>query len=183
MAKKPKFTRAQIKRQVENIQDAIEKLKREGPDRGEDQFRWLTAEEIENKLKRVNSPFLGGQAYTGWTSPGGSISYTLTIVNPDPTPVDYLFAQVWVGWGNFDPTIGTFLLSADTRFPRAMQPASFSGLQMPAGPATVAALSFDLSVPTGIEPMHYMAQTCLFRAGWLDVGQYLDRAMFVFAVG
>jgi hypothetical protein len=94
-----------------------------------------------------------------------------------------LYAQLWVGSGNVDPTIGSFLLNVDTRFPRITQPASFSGLQMAGGPATVASLAFNLSVPTGIEPLHYTAQTCLFRAGWLDVGQYLDRAMFVFAVG
>jgi RecA-family ATPase len=77
MARKPDFTRAQIKNQVEKIQDAIEKLRRETIQRGEDQFRSLTAEEIEKKLKRVNSPFLAGQSYTGWTTPGGSISYYL----------------------------------------------------------------------------------------------------------
>jgi hypothetical protein len=50
MAKKPKFTPAQIKNHVKKIQEVIEQQK--GENQGE-HFRSLTREEIENKLKRV----------------------------------------------------------------------------------------------------------------------------------
>lgn len=109
----------------------MEQQKREAEKRG-DLFRSLTPEQIEEKLKRANCPFLAGGAYTGATSPGGTISSIINIYNPDPTPVDDLFVHVWVGSGNADPTIGTFLLNVDTRFPRLTQP-SGGGLQMASG--------------------------------------------------
>jgi len=61
MAKKPKFTRAQIKNHIKKIQDAMEKRKLEHEQRGE-LFKSITPEEIEKKFKRVNSPMLVGQA-------------------------------------------------------------------------------------------------------------------------
>jgi hypothetical protein len=64
MVKKRKFTRTQIKAHIKNIQDAMEQQKREAEKRG-DLFRSLTPEQIEEKLKRANSPFLAGGAYTG----------------------------------------------------------------------------------------------------------------------
>jgi hypothetical protein len=174
MVKKRKFTRTQIKAHIKNIQDAMEQQKREAEKRG-DLFRSLTPEQIEEKLKRANCPFLAGGAYTGATSPGGTISSIINIYNPDPTPVDDLFVHVWVGSGNADPTIGTFLLDVDTRFPRLTQP-SGGGLQMASG--KVAGSRF--MVPTGVEKTSYMEQICLFR--WLHPAQYLDRGMFIFEV-
>ena len=176
MVKKRKFTRTQIKAHIKNIQDAVEQQKREAEKRG-DLFRSLTPEQIEEKLKRANSPFLAGGAYTGGASPGGTISSIINIYNPDPTPVDDLFVHVWVGSGNADPTIGTFLLNVDTRFPRLTQP-SGGGLKMTSG--EVAWIQVQLTVPTGVEKTNYMEQICLFR--WLHPAQYLDRGMFIFEV-
>jgi hypothetical protein len=69
MAKKPKFTPAQIKKKVEEIQEVIEQQKREN--QGE-HFVSITREEIEKKLKRANSPFI---TIKGWSDahPGGSV--------------------------------------------------------------------------------------------------------------
>lgn len=176
MAKKLKLTRAQIKAHIKNIQDAMGKQKREAEKRGY-LFKSLTPEQIEEKLKRANSPFLAGGAYTGGTSPGGTISSVISIYNPDPTPIDDLFVHVWVGSGNADPAVGTFLLNVDTRFPRLTEP-SGAGLRMTSG--EVAAIQVDLTVPTSVERTNYMEQICLFR--WLEPAQYLDRGMFIFAV-
>ena len=46
------------------------------------------------------------------------VNYNLGIWNPDPVQATSLFAHVWVGSGNIDPTVGTFLLNVDQRFPR-----------------------------------------------------------------
>ena len=125
---KSKFTAAQIKEHIKRIQEVIEKQKLEN--KGE-QFTVITPEEIEKKLKRVNSPMIVSQTGT-WPSPtpaGGTLIYKLGIYNPDPTQAVWLFAHVWVGSGNVDPTVGTFLLNVDTRFPRLTQPA-FAGLTL-----------------------------------------------------
>src|SRR5262245_24244312 len=177
MAKKPKFARAQIKNHIKKIQQAMEKQKREHEDRGE-QFRSVTPEEIEKKLKRVNSPIFVGEWWTGQTTPGGTLNCGLTIYNPDATRANNLYAHVWVGAGNADPTVGTFLLNVDTRFPRVTQPAAFGGLTLV--PGSFASLVFALKVSTTVEKATYTGQSCLMRASWFDTGQYLDRAMFVF---
>jgi hypothetical protein len=51
------------------------------------------------------------------------------IVNPDPMTAESLYVHVWVGSGNVDPVVGTFLLNVDTHFPRLTQPKTF-GLQL-----------------------------------------------------
>lgn len=177
MAKKPKFTRAQIKNHINRIQEEMEKQKREHEERGE-HFKSITPEEIEKKLKRVNSPMIVGEFWTQATQ-GGTVNYGMTIYNPDATLAYDLFGHVWVGAGHADPTVGTFLLNVDTRFPRLTLPKAF-GLIVASG--AFANLSFGLKVPTAVERTNYMGQSCLIRANWLDIGQYLDRAMFIFEV-
>jgi hypothetical protein len=43
-------------------------------------------------------------------------------------------------------------------------------------------LMFALNVPMCVERTNYMCETCLMQHNWSDVGEYLDRAMFVFQV-
>jgi hypothetical protein len=170
-----KWTAARIKGQIQKIQQVIEKHKR---DNKEEHFTAVTPEEIEKKLKRVKSPMIVSQGW-GNTTPGGTVNYNLGIYNPDPTQAIWLFAHVWVGSGNVDPTVGTFLLNVDTRFPRLAQP-TFSGLTLAAGAS--ATLSFALKVPPAVEKTNYLGNSCLMQFNWHDVGTYLDRGIFVFAV-
>jgi hypothetical protein len=169
------FTSAEIKDQTQKIEKAIEKLKRENKD---EHYTALTAEEIERKLRRVNSPMIVSQGW-GNTTPGGSFNYSLGLYNPDPTQAVWLFAHVWVGSGNVDPTVGTFLLNVDTRFPRLTQPV-FAGLTL--APNASATLSFTIKVPSTVEKTNYIGNSCLMQFNWHDVGKYLDRGVFVFAV-
>jgi len=89
--------------------------------------------------------------------------------------------HVWVGSGNVDPTVGTFLLNVDTRFPRLTQPAAF-GLFLDSG--AMASLNFALNVPTTVERTNYMGQSLLMQANYFDVGtsRILDRWLFEFEV-
>jgi hypothetical protein len=173
MAEKP--TSQEIKEKVKKVQDAIEKHKRENK---EENFTGLTPEEIEKKLKRANSPIIVSQGW-GSTVPGGTVNYSLGVHNPDPTQANWLFAHVWVGSGNVDPDVGTFLDNVDPRFPRLTQPA-FSGLTLAAGGSST--LSFALKVPDTAEKTNYIGNSCLMRFNWHDIGTYLDRGVFVFAV-
>lgn len=170
-----KWTVAQIKGEVAKIQGAIKKLKKET--RGE-HFTSVTPDDIGRKLKRVNSPIIVSQGWNS-TTPGGTVNYSLGIYNPDLTQAIWLFAHVWVGSGNVDPTVGTFLLNVDTRFPRLTQPA-FAGLTL--APGGFASLQFALKVPAVIEKSNYLGNSCLMQFNWHDVGTYLDRGVFPFAV-
>lgn len=170
-----KWTATQVKDQIQKIQQLIEKRKRE---RKEEHFTVITPEEIEKKLKRVKSPMIVGEGWSD-TTPGGTLPYGLDIYNPGPTHAYCLFAHVWVGSSNVDPTVGTFLLNVDTRFPRLTQP-KFGGLSLGAG--ELVTLSFALKVPATVEKTSYLGNSCLMQFNWHDVGTYLDRGTFVFTV-
>jgi hypothetical protein len=170
-----KLTSAQIKEQTKKIQDAIDKHKREHRD---ENFAALTPEEIERKLKRTNSPMMVSASW-GSAPPGGTFNYNVGILNPDPVADNSLYVHVWVGSGNVDPTVGTFLLNVDTRFPRLTEPKVF-GLAL--APGASSTLSFTIKVPTMVEKSNYLLNACLMRANTFDVGQYLDRGVFPFAV-
>ena len=174
---KAKWTSAQIKKHVQKIQEVIEQQKRLVK-KGES-FTAVTPEDIERKLQRTNSPMIVSQSWGSSTPRGGTFTYNLGIFNPDPTDAFWLFAHVWVGSGNVDPTLGTFLLNVDTRFPRLTEPA-FDGLLLAAGASTV--LSFTMQVPSKVEKTNYLGNSCLMQVNWHDVGTYLDRGVFVFNV-
>ena len=173
---KRKWTATEIKKHINRIQEVVKQQERLV--KKDENFTSVTPEEIKKKLKRVKSPMIVSQ---GWnhTQPGGIVNYNLGIYNPDPSQAIWLFAHVWVGSGNVDPTVGTFLLNVDTRFPRLTEP-TFSGLIM--APGASAMLSFTLKVPTTVEKTNYLGNSCLMRFNWHDVGTYLDRGIFVFKV-
>jgi hypothetical protein len=41
-------------------------------------------------------------------TPGGTVNLNVGVYNLDPTHAIWLFAHVWVGSSNYDPTVGTF---------------------------------------------------------------------------
>jgi hypothetical protein len=169
------WTAAQIRDHVRNIGKAVARHKEAQPDR---HFTSITPEQIAAKLKRVHSPMIVSQ---GWNStiPGGIVHYSLGLYNPDPVEALWLFAHVWVGSGNVDPTPGTFLSNVDARFARLTQPA-FDGLRL--APAASTALEFELPVPAAVPPGNYLGNSSLMQFNWHDVGTALDRGVFVFGV-
>ena len=174
-----KWTKAQIKKHIQEIEKVIKKHKRLVK-KGEG-FTAVAPEDIKRKLDRQNSPMIVSQTGS-WTTPtavGSTFTYRVGLYNPDPTQAIWLFAHVWVGSGNVDPAVGSFLQNVDTRFPRLTKP-SFSGLTIPAGGSTV--VNFKMKVPSGVEKTDYLGNCCLMRFNWHDVGTYLDRAVFVFNV-
>ena len=159
--------------------NAIEKIVEENKKKNKlKHFTAITADEIENKFTRANSPMIVAQSWNS-TNQGGAVNYNVTIYNPDPGQAIWLFAHVWVGSGNVEPALGTFLNNVDTRFPTLTQP-DFSGLSLPSGDS--ATLSFSLSVPSSVEETNYIGNSCLMGFNWHDVGTYYDRGVFVFNV-
>ena len=171
-----KFSAAKIKEQTKKIQETIQREKRHYR---EQNFTEVTSEDIARKLRRLKSPMIVFQGWSGSAPAGGTINYSVGIWNPDPREAIWVFAHAWVGSGNVDPLVGTFLLNVDTRFPRLTEPA-FAGASI--GPSSSLTISFNLQVPTGVQKTNYIGNTCLMQFNWHDVGAYLDRSVWPFTV-
>jgi hypothetical protein len=164
----------QARRLLEEIDQQRQEAERQGLN-----FTAPTAEQLRKKVARANSPMIVFQSWSGSTTAGGAISYTVGINNPDPDRWIWLFAHVFVGPANVAPNVGAAIQSVDSRFPRLTMP-PFAGLTL--DPGDTQSLNFSLDVPAGVESSNYLGNTILFQSTWHDVGEYLDRSLFVFEV-
>lgn len=123
--------------------------------------------------------------------PGGIIHGRMYVDFADPATVPSesgIYVHVWIGSGNIDPDLGTFLMNVDSRFPRLTQP-KVPGLQpgvsqapeIPVRPDS-SLLDFKLQVPSHVEQTNYLGNICLMQRAGFDVGTYLGRASFEFRV-
>lgn len=142
-------------------------------------FTAVDEDALIRKFARVNSPMLIFQAWNGSTSPGGTISYTFGVHNPDSSAAIWLYGYAFVGPANFVTSVGEAVGARDRRFANPSAP-SFPGQQV-ASLATVN-LKVSMPVPVSIEKTTYQGNTMLFQADWHDVGHYLDRGFWTFDV-
>jgi hypothetical protein len=163
----------------------IEKEKGESRGRSEN-FAATPQDKIERALRDTDVPMLSGYGWTKRAAPGGRIDLMLFIANADAPNV---FVHVWVGSGNIDPVVGTFLLNVDPRFPRLTRPehpglADFAGdpHPFPMQPGTKR-LNFSLAIPSPIEESVYLGNICLMQCAGHGIGREVGRAVFPFAVG
>jgi hypothetical protein len=175
---KPSKTAEQRKQHIEKILEEIKKHK-EHAETEKLSFTGLTREEIEKKLSRTKTSMVIFQSWTSAASGGGTINYTVGIYNPDPVSAIWMFGHVFVGPANAVKDVASALLAFDSRFPRLTMPA-FDGLTI--APGATATLTYAIQVPTSIEPSNYMGNCFLLREEWHDVGTYIDRGGFIFAV-
>jgi hypothetical protein len=173
-----KFTAAKIKEQIKKIQQALEKEKSRYRDQNLTVIE-VKPEDIERKLRRMKSPFIIAQSFNASTPAGGTMPYDVAVWNPDPTEAFFVFAHAWVGSGNVDPVLGTFLLNVDTRFPRLTEPEPFGAT---IEPSSLFHIIFALKVPTGVQKTSYLLNVCLIQFGFFDVGGFLDRGGVPFKV-
>lgn len=177
MAEEP--TTVEINEKIKRVEEAIEKHKRENK---KEYFVALTGKQIENKLKRAKSPMIVSQSWTT-AQLGGRLLYDVNIHNPDPTSAHLLYAHVWVGSGNVDPNVGSFLRNVDTRFPRLTGPPfSQASWGLSLEPDSSAYIDFELRIPGTVEVTNYLGNTCLMQLPLMEDGTYLDRSVFVFSV-
>jgi hypothetical protein len=174
-----KFTAAKIKQQIKKIQQALEKEKSRYRDQNLTVIE-VKPKDIARKLKRMKSPFIVGQFYSSSAPAGSTITNYMNIWNPDPFTASNIFVHVWVGSGNVDPVVGTFLLNVDTRFPRLTEPEVPEGASI--DPSSFHTFSYDLKVPTGVQKTNYLLNVCLMQFGFFDVGVFLDRGGVTFKV-
>ena len=171
------LTDAQQEKEFKRIKAEIEKLR--GSAKKGDHFTALTDDQIREKLRRTNSPMFIGEGWSGSAPVGGTISYNVTITNPDPVSRDSMYVHVFIGPANTASDVGSALRIVDARFPRLSQP-GFFGLTL--APSASQSLSFSIKVPAGVEPSNYMGNAFLLQLNSFDVGVYFDRASFVFQV-
>jgi hypothetical protein len=160
------------------LADETEKRRAQAESEGR-QFTALTSEQLEEKLRRARSPMIVWQSWSGSAPRGGSLSYDVGVLNPDPDPWIWLFAHVFTGRANLAPDVGAAVAACDTRFPQLTEPA-FAGLSIPAG--ATSSFSFSIEIPPGVEATNYLGNSFLFQGMWHDPAIYLDRGLFVFAV-
>ncbi len=169
--------------QGKTLLETIENARAESRSRNEN-FTGITKDDIGKKTK-AKDPFLSGFGWTKETPPGGRIDLRLFIGNAG---VANIYVHVWVGSGNIDPVVGTFLTNVDPRFPRLTEPsfpglAEFPGVPHPFPlPPGAKRLDFSLAVPASVEESIYLGNICLMQLEGFTVGRHVARAVFPFAV-
>ena len=173
--KKP-FTEEEKTRHIKKIREEVEKQKK-NVKKG-DNFVGATEEQLRDKLGRVNSPMLTWVSW-GSAAPGGTITSSVGAYNPDPVVKNGLDCYFFVGPGNVVSDPGAFMLNADARFPKLAQTPPF-GFSL--NPGETKTITFNIKVPSSIEPSGYLGNYVLFAQNTFDVGTYLDRVTFFFQV-
>ena len=161
---------------VKKVREAIEKHRKE---KRHEHFEALTDEQIEEKLKRVNTPFLNSFGYSPTVPPGGSFGFSVGVFNPDPVTISEMYVYAYIGAGIAVPDNGIALLAVDERWNRLAGPAPF-GLSLPSGGS--GSVSLTIKAPSTIEKSSYFNTVVLIRRQFFDPSQVLDRGGFVFAV-
>jgi len=173
---------ADIKRAIEAIEAEIQKEKKKREKSG-DTFVSLSREELDNKLRRAESPMIIFQSWNNTAPIGGTINYTVGVSNPDPFGWSNLAVAVSVGNRNPITSNDLFLSDYDTRFPTLAQPPTLGFSLGPVGsPNASTTLSFALKIPAGVEKTGYFGNSVLEQINFHDVGKYLDRGCFFFGV-
>lgn len=166
------------KQQIEEILEEVERFKQKA-EKKKLNVTTVTREQLEKKLAESDSPMIVSQGWGGSVSPGSSLSYSVGIRNPDPVRHIWIFAHLFIGLANIAPDVGAATAVVDPQFPRLTLP-KFDGLKIDSGATET--LSFSIPIPTAVESSNYLGNTFLFRSTWHDVGEYLDRSLFVFEV-
>ena len=142
-------------------------------------FVGLSKEQFEKKMKRAESPFISWEGWSNTAPPSGTINYTVGVQNPDPVAWGNLAIAISIGDRNSIVSNDEFLTTFDARFPTYAKPATL-GFSLAPGAST--SHSFAIKIPAGVEKTGYFGNTVLQQLSYLDVGKYLDRAVFFFEV-
>jgi hypothetical protein len=170
-----KWSKVQIKEHTKKIGVLVEKLRRESK---HEHFVGITTEQIVDKFRRVNSPMMVGLG-RGTPTPGGTLSATVIVYNPDPTTANNLVLHLWIGSGAADPNLGTYLSNVDPRFAR-LSAGGVEGFSIAS--SSHYELDFSLSIPATMERSTYISNCALTRVNFFDQSTFLDRAAFPFEV-
>src|SRR4030095_2581821 len=175
-----KSTTTQLRAHTKAILESIDKEKDVSRKSGQN-FISTTSDDIEKRVKAATSPFLSMYGWTKEAAPGGRIELRVFVWNSESKPTPDVYVHVWVGSGNIDPVVGTFLLNVDPRFPRLTRPEP-PGLvagdphEFPLSPG-LKRLNFSLTLPSALEDSVYLGNICLMQLASYGVGRYLGRGV------
>jgi hypothetical protein len=159
-----------------DLVDAIEKRRLEAREQGMN-FVALSADQILQRLKGGNTPFISGVVWNNRVPAPGTLHVIVDIDNPDPVHQIFIYTHLFVGPAGLSADVEQALALVDTRFPRATQPKFFGLIMDPYSRDTV---RFDLPISGRIEESHYMANLFLVRLDPFEGGEVQDRVTFVF---
>jgi hypothetical protein len=177
-ATKARRSAAEITKAWKKLEPELEKQK-QGHSGPKKTFVSISRDEFEAKMKRVNSPMIVSQSWDDNAAPAGVINYTVGVLNPDPTVWNNLAVALSIGNRNPITNRDLFLNEFDARFPTYAQEAPIGFSLQPGESKT---LSFGIRIPAGVEKTGYLGNVVLQRLSFYDVGMYLDRGCFFFAV-
>jgi hypothetical protein len=168
-------------RQATNARRVLEEIERQRAQAREQGRNFVApdADQLMNKLQRANTPSFTFLAWSSSTGSPGTINLSVGVINPDPVAFGSLYVHLFIGPANLAADVGLALALVDARFPRLTLP-DFFGLFL--NPGDTATLDFDVAVPANIDPSNYLGNCFLFRADHFDVGDTLDRGLFIFQV-
>jgi hypothetical protein len=166
-------TEQEAQKIAESLLQKIEFLRQEAHDRNE-RFEALSNDQLVSKImgKTSNSPYFYSQSW-GSGSPGGTVSYTATVHNPDANAYSgfNLFGYLFFGPANFISSSDLALTSVDVRFLRYFQACGVAA-------NSDTSMKFAIDIPMPLRQGIYMGNCFLVLRNAFDVGQYIDRAGF-----
>ena len=169
---------ADIKKAWDKLEPELAKLRRDHERRG-DTFSAITREEFEKKMNRVNSPMIVGQGWSGSGPAGGTLTYNVTVNNPDPVAFGNLAVTAFIGNRNAIANNDQFMTAFDERFGTFSQTPPF-GFSLASGASIT--LSFSIPIPASVPKTGYIGNANLIRLDLHNVGTYLDRSCIMFSV-
>lgn len=152
---------------------------RKNHERKGETFIGISKEAFEKKMKRADSPIFTGAGWNNTAPWGGTINYSVTVLNPDPFAWGNLAVAIAIGNRNAIVGNDEFLATFDARFATYAKPATLGFSLAPAASMTQ---SFAIKIPNGVEKTGYFANAVLQQLSYLDTGKYLDRAVCFFEV-
>jgi hypothetical protein len=162
---------------IKEVMTEIARIEKEAEKAGQI-FVGITKEQLEEKLRRKNSPIIGGSTWANVTL-GSTMNFTVYFYNPDPFVWQRLFVHAFIGSGTMIPDAGAATASIDRRFPTLTLP-RWIGVTL--GVGNWWNLTFPIRVPASVDRTNYLGNAFLFRGNILGVDQLLDRASFIFEV-
>ena len=152
---------------------------RKNHDKKGETFIGITKEEFERKMKRADSPIFTGSGWSNTAPWGGTINYSVTVLNPDPVTWGNLAVAIAIGNRNAIVDNDEFMAGFDARFATYAKPATLGFSLAPAASTTQ---TFAIKIPNGVEKTGYFANAVLQQLSYLDTGKYLDRTVCFFEV-
>lgn len=161
----------EIKNTLKKLSDKIELAKKEAKNKGFS-FVSRTRKELEEKLRSVNTPFIGIMAWKGVGHISDTFTHEIGVFNPDPVFATRLVGHLSFGPASLIANNNTALLSAYANFPRLYQeyPA------IPSGDLKYIIFNYHFPITTvTLSPLH-LGNVLIFKNSTFETGSIIDRA-------